>query len=90
MTNQKVIENWTQGKQGKSLHMKTDGKSLFSYNMKIGETLTNGKKYGLNVQSPFFYSMTTSGHVGIVRYYADKMVDPKIIKNGYYTWYLFP
>ena len=90
MTNEKVIENWKQGKQGKSLHMETDGKSLFSYEMKIGQTLVNGEKQGLNVQRPYFYSQTTSKHVGIVRRYAHKMINPKIIHNGYYTWYLFP
>ena len=90
MKNEQVVENWTQGKQGKSLHMETDGKSLFSYEMKIGQTLVNGEKQGLNVQRPYFYSQTTSSHVGIVRRYADKMTDPKIIHNGYYTWFLFP
>ena len=90
MTNEKVVESWTQGKQGKSLHMETNGKSLFSYQMKVGQTLVNGEKQGLNVQSPYFYSRTTSHHVGIVRRYAHKMINPKIIHNGYYTWYLFP
>ena len=90
MTNQKVVENWKLGKLGKSLHMSTDGNSLFSYEMKIGQTLTSGQKQGLNAQRPFFYSRTTSKHVGIVRRYADKMIDPKIIKNGWYIWYLFP
>ena len=107
MTNEQVIEKWKQGKQGKSLHMSTDGKSLFSYEMKIGETWKidaskQGRnirdimkhqlhqKIGLNVQTPFFYSQTTSKHVGIVRRYAHKMIDPKIIHNGWYIWYLFP
>ena len=90
MTNEKVTEQWTKGKRGESLHMTTDGFSLFSYEMKIGQTLTNGQKQGLNVQSPFFYSQTTSKHVGIVRRHANKMIDPKIIKNGWNVWYLFP
>ena len=97
MTNQKVVENWKLGKLGKSLHMSTDGNSLYSYEMKIGQTViikTEGcltkVKHGLNVQSPYLYSRTTSKHVGIVRRYADKMIDPKLIKSGWYTWYLFP
>ena len=111
MTNQQVVENWTQGKQGKSLHMSTDGKSLFSYEMKIGETWKIDaskqernirdvmkhqlhQKVGLNVQTPYFYSRTTSKHVGIVRRYADKMIDPvSIDKKGFvmsYPWYVFP
>jgi hypothetical protein len=97
MTNEKVIRNWINNRKGKSLNMSTDGKSLFSYRMKIGETVheTNGlwsanKKHGLNVQKPYFYSQTTSKHVGIVKRYADKMVNPKPIQKGFYTWYLFP
>jgi len=97
MTNEQVVKSWINNQAGKSLHMSTDGKSLFSYEMKVGKTVyeTNGlwsadKKHGLNVQSPFFYSRTTSKHVGIVRRYADKMIDPKTVKNGYSIWYVFP
>jgi hypothetical protein len=90
MTNQEVTQNWINGKIGESLHMSTDGKSIFSYQMKIGQTLTNGEKQGLNVQKPFFYSKTTSKHVGIVKRYADNMVNPVSIKRGYSLWYLFP
>ena len=94
MTNEKVAEQWMKGNHGKSLHMATDGLSLFSYEMKIGQTLVNGEKQGLNVQSPYFYSQTTSKHVGLVRCYADKMVNPvSIDKKGFvmsYPWYVFP
>jgi hypothetical protein len=94
MTNQEVTQNWINGKIGESLHMSTDGKSVFSYEMKIGQTLINGEKQGLNVQKPFFYSQTTSKHVGLVKRYADKMVNPvSIDKKGFvlsYPWYVFP
>jgi hypothetical protein len=97
MTNESVVENWYNGISGKSLNMDTDGKSLFSYEMKIGEThivkeagFLTKKKVGLNVQSPFFYSQTTSHHVGLVKRYADEMIDPVSIKKGYSLWYLFP
>ena len=97
MTNEQVVKCWINNRKGKSLHMTTDGKSLFSYRMKIGETVheSNGlwsanKKHGLNVQKPFFYSQTTSKHVGIVRRYADQMINPVSIRRGYSIWYLFP
>ena len=97
MTNQEVTQNWINGKIGESLHMSTDGKSIFSYQMKIGEThiikeggFLTKKKIGLNVQSPFFYSKTTSKHVGLVKRYADAMINPVSIKKGYSLWYLFP
>ena len=54
MTNNKVCEAWIEGKKAKSNTMSTDGISLFSYSMKIGQTLTNGFKQVLNVQSLIF------------------------------------
>ena len=95
MTNESVVKYWIDGKIGHSLNMDTDGNSLFSYQMKIGQTLTNGEKQGLNVQKPFFYSQTTSKHVGLVKRYADKMIEPKRITYaindfGSGFWYLFP
>ena len=97
MTNEQVVRCWINNQTGKSLHMTTDGKSLFSYEMKIGETVheINGlwganKKHGLNVRKPYFYSQTTSTHVGIVKRYADKMINPVTVRNGWSVWYVFP
>ena len=101
MKNESVVESWVNGQIGQSLNMSTDGKSLFSYRMKIGEThiikeagFLTKKKIGLNVQKPFFYSQTTSKHVGLVKRYADKMIDPvSIDRKGFvlsYLWYVFP
>jgi len=94
MTNESVVKCWIDGKIGQSWTMETDGKSLFSYCMKIGQTLINGEKQGLNVQKPFFYSQTTSKHVGLVKRYADKMVNPVCIdRKGFvlsYPWFVFP
>jgi hypothetical protein len=92
MTNDKVCKAWIEGKKAKSNSMKTDGISLFSYQMKIGQTLTNGLKQVLNVQKPYFYSMTTSKHVGIAKSYCSRIVNPVPIHS--YTfgghWYVFP
>ena len=44
MSNNKVCRAWIEGKKAKSNSMQTDGISLFSYSMKIGQTLSNGKK----------------------------------------------
>jgi hypothetical protein len=41
MTNEKVIRNWINNRKGKSLNMSTDGKSLFSYRIKIAFTYSN-------------------------------------------------
>ena len=92
MKNETVVENWINGKIGESLHMSTDGKSIFSYSMKIGQTLSNGFKQVLNVQKPYFYSMTTSKHVGIAKGYCSRIVNPVPIHSYLYggAWYVFP
>tara|TARA_R110000824_G_scaffold400078_1_gene606807 strand:- start:331 stop:609 length:279 start_codon:yes stop_codon:yes gene_type:complete len=92
MTNNKVCKAWVEGKKAKSNTMRTDGISLFSYKMKIGQTLTNGKKEVLNVRKPYFYSMTTSNHVGIALQYCYNIVKPVPIYSYLYggSWYVFP
>ena len=98
MKNEQVVANWINGIRCNSLHLSTDGNSIFSYDMKIGETQEETKgineglamKVGLNVQSPNFYSNTTSHHVGLVKRYADKMTEPVSIRKGFSLWYLFP
>jgi len=83
MNNQNVVKNWLQGKKGKSQNMDTDGLSLFSYNMKIGQTLTIEKndvyseikiKQVLDVTAPNFYSQTTSTHVNLAKMEGAKRV----------------
>ena len=55
-TNSRVVYNWMNSKPFKSLSMRTDGKKLYSYALKIGT---------------MFYSVTTSTHVGKAKKYAD-------------------
>lgn len=91
MTNKQVVEAWSKGEKARSNNMHSDGISLYSYKMKIGQTMSNGEKQVLNVQSPYFYSQTTSQHVGIAKQYADKIVKPVpaslLATRG---WYVFP
>ena len=86
MTNKQVVEAWIRGEFAKSTNMESTGGELYSYQMKIGKTMSNGEKQVLNVQSPYFYSQTTSKHVGIAKKYADKVVKP-VRGSG---WYVFP
>ena len=92
MTNDKVCKAWIGGKKAKSNTMSTDGISLFSYQMKIGRTLSNGKKEVLNVRKPYFYSMTTSKHVSTALQYCYNVVKPVPIHSYFYggKWYVFP
>ena len=92
MTNEQVVKAWIRGEYAQSNNMRSDGGSLFSYEMKIGQTMSNGEKQVLNVQSPYFYSQTTSQHVGLAKQYADKVVKPVPVHSYMYGggWYVFP
>ena len=61
----------------------TDGYDLYSYQLKIGETLPDGSKilYNYTVCTDNFISATTSQHVNLAVYYADKNLPPSGIDN---------
>ena len=72
-TNSRVVYNWMNDKSFKSLSMRTDGKKLYSYALKIGTTTDNRCKNVLDytTRGLGFYSVTTSTHVGMAKKYAD-------------------
>lgn len=91
MTNKQVVKAWMRGEYAQSNNMRSVGGSLFSYEMKIGQTMSNGEKQVLNVQSPYFYSQTTSQHVGLAKQYAEKVIKPVPVHSHFGgTWYVFP
>ena len=72
-TNDRVVYSWINGKPFKSLSMKTNGKDLYSYKLKIGTTTDDHCKNVLDytARGLGFYSVTTSTHVGMAKKYAD-------------------
>ena len=71
-TNSRVIYNWMNNKHFKSINMSTDGHELYSYNLKIGETIGGDKHlYDYTANGIGFYSQTTSQQVNLVRRVAD-------------------
>ena len=75
MLTKKVIQNFIYGRAGSSKSLTSTGKELYSYNLLIARndgavTLANYTNSGT------FISQTTSKHVGYVRPYASKIVDP--------------
>jgi YD repeat-containing protein len=77
MKNQEVAKAWKEGRSGHSSHMKTDGRSLWSYSLLIGVTDPGGKKVALNyTASGRPVSVTTSMHVNFARFVADRTVHP--------------
>ena len=70
MTNAKVIKAWTAGKEAKGGNLRTDGVSLWSYNLQIGDTTLGGKKlvYDYTAKGSYgWVSNTTSRHVGLAK-----------------------
>lgn len=61
MTNEEVIRNWKHGRPGKSYSLTTDGSKLFSYRLRIGDTLSKNRKIIWDYQGT--HSRTTTTHV---------------------------
>lgn len=85
-TNPNVARRWANGQiaRNHSNVFRTDGNSLFSYNLKIGITTSNGTKVLLDytARTGNFYSMTTSGkHISPARRFADLTVNPTVVQN---------
>lgn len=76
--NSNVVLMWQCGKEARNhkstLH--TDGKDLYSYNLRIGFTTPNGKKVAVEHRAPNFVSITTSQHVGLACWRADYLIHP--------------
>ena len=75
-TNSRVVYSWVNGKRFESNSMRTDGKTLYSYNLIIGHTYPGGDKVLMDYTAKGlgFYSQTTSVHVNLARPYADRVL----------------
>jgi hypothetical protein len=81
--NRGVLQAWSQGAAAHSnnSNLTTDGKSLWSYALKIGVTV-DGTKIAGDFTSPggHFASVTTSCHVGGAKTVADDVWHPATFK----------
>jgi hypothetical protein len=73
VTNAEVCLAWAQGKPARNHNnsFTTDGKRIYSYDLQIGDTSETNKKIVRDYTSKGSYgfrSMTTSQHVGLLRY----------------------
>ena len=80
--NNEVAKSWGSSRRATS-HTGaywTDGKDLYSYNLRIGTTTKEGKKVLLDFTAGtgFFRSSTTSTHVGKARRYATMIMSPSV------------
>ena len=73
MRNGQVVAAWLRGVIAGTANLTTDGKDIYSYQLKIGET-RNGEKVAFDYTSGGlreYYSQTTSKHVGMIKRCAD-------------------
>lgn len=73
MRNEQVVKAWTVGKAAKGGNLRTDGVSLWSYRLQIGDTMLGGDKvvYDYTAKGSHGYrSQTTSCHVGLAKRFA--------------------
>ena len=84
--NEQVLEKWKNGEAAQSHTgaLRTNGTSLFSYELKIGHRSRSGVTILGDFTSPggSFHSMTTSCHVGKARQIADHIMHPVVFNNS--------
>lgn len=72
MNNIAVANLWSKGLAGRSGNMSTDGISIWSYAMLIGEVV-NGERVVYRRSR----SVTTTKHINLAARYADKVIVPE-------------
>ena len=79
MRNQDVIRSFAWGKRAAAAHLQTDGRSLWSYDLKIAQRTPEGVVVG-DFTSPGggFHSVTTSKHVGMAKREAHTIMLPEL------------
>jgi hypothetical protein len=86
LRNEQVVQRWKKGEAANShtgaLH--TNGRSLFSYHLKIGHRADSGVCVLGDFTSPGggYQSQTTSCHVGKARDHADHIMHPVVFNNS--------
>ena len=86
MRNEEVVSMWRGGRPAVSYSgaLNTDGKGLYSYNVRIGYRAPSGATVVGDFTSPGgkYYSQTTSCHVGLACRSADHVMHPTVFENS--------
>ena len=86
LRNELVLGKWKDGESASSHNgaLHTNGRDLFSYNLRIGYRSRSGACVLGDFTSPGgnFQSMTTSCHVGKARSFADHIMHPTVFTNS--------
>jgi hypothetical protein len=82
MRNDAVVRAFSRGQRGAAGALHTDGRSLWSYDLKIAERTLGGIVVA-DFTSPggHFVSMTTSKHVGLAKRVADTVMLPELFES---------
>jgi hypothetical protein len=77
MTNREVVAAWSRGEPGQSGSVRTDGQTLWSYGLVIGQTREGSKvAWDFRARTGNFKSSTTSKHVSFATGVADVVEVP--------------
>ena len=86
LRNELVLDKWKKGEPANSHTgaLCTNGRDLFSYNLRIGYRSRGGQTILGDFTSPGgdFRSMTTSCHIGKARRIADHIMHPTVFENS--------
>ena len=84
MKNQDVIRSFAWGKRAAAGNLQTDGRSLWSYNLKIAQRTPEGVVVGdFTAPGGDFHSVTTSKHVGMAKREAHTIMLPELFTDLY-------
>ena len=79
MRNSQVIRHFAAGRRAAAGNLQTDGRSLWSYNLKIAQRTDEGIVVGdFTAPGGDFHSMTTSKHVGMAKREAHTIMLPEL------------
>lgn len=82
MRNDAVVSAFSRGQRARAGALRTDGRSLWSYELKIAEKTLGGIVVAdYTSGGGQFVSMTTSRHVGIAREVADTVMLPELFES---------
>ena len=82
MRNDKVVRLFSRGQRARAGALRTDGRSLWSYDLKIAEKTLGGVVVA-DFTSPggHFVSQTTSKHVNLAKRVADTVMLPELFES---------
>jgi hypothetical protein len=79
MRNSQVVHHFVAGRRAAAGNLHTDGRSLWSYDLKIAHRTPEGVVVGdFTAGGGDFHSMTTSKHVGMVKREAHTIMLPEL------------